>query len=45
MIKKIDTLANRLSYAMKMQNVGVCELQKTAAVIDTTFEKIRKAAP
>lgn len=35
MIKKVDTLANRLSYAMKMQS----------AKIDHTFEKIRKAAP
>lgn len=49
MIKKVDTLANRLSYAMKMQNVGVCEvdsqLLKISAEIDHTFEKIRKAAP
>ena len=32
MIKKVDTLANRLSYAMKMQNVGVCELERSSGV-------------
>lgn len=59
MIKKADTLSNRLSYAMKMllghskdmDTYGVyahtvdSQLLKISAEIDTTFEKIRKAAP
>jgi len=32
MTKKVDTLANRLMYAMKMQNIGVCELERSSGV-------------
>ena len=32
MKKKVDTVANRLSSAMKMQNIGVCELERSSGV-------------
>lgn len=32
MVKKVDTLANRLMSAMKMQNIGVCELERSSGV-------------
>lgn len=32
MNKKVDTIANRLLSAMKMQNIGVCELERSSGV-------------
>ena len=32
MVKKVDTVANRLMQAMKMQNIGVCELERSSGV-------------